>query len=221
MASQRDNRVNLSAFLRAGHKVSKVTNLIRVYRTTIYAMKKRMDDGEVVNRRAGSHRKTVVDRETLRDAIRSSPKTSMRQHARRLGVGSAAVRRAVAKLEAKSCVIVERPLLTPVICAKRLERCQMLVNYLTSAPAGKVIFSDEKAWTVDPVRNRRNGRHLSLGKEDESACTFPKTKHPTSVMLHGFVASNGAVMPMVWFLSGYRLTTRDYEVKFVPGFLDQ
>ena len=34
------------------------------------AIKKRMDDGAVVNRRAGSGRKTVVDRDSLQDAIR-------------------------------------------------------------------------------------------------------------------------------------------------------
>jgi hypothetical protein len=72
----------------------------------------------------------------------------MRQHARRLGVGTATVRRAVAKLGGKSLVRVERPLLTPAIRAKRLERCQRL----KSAPVGRVIiFSDEKTWTVDPV----------------------------------------------------------------------
>ena len=98
MAAQRDKRVEVSALLRAGHKVSEVANLVRVSRTTVYAIKKRMDDGEGVNRRAGSGRKSVVDRDSLRDAIESSPLTSMRQHARRLGVGTATVRRAVAKL---------------------------------------------------------------------------------------------------------------------------
>ena len=54
----------------------------------------------------------------------------MRQHARRLGVGAATVRRAVVKLGAKSRVIVKRPLLTPAIRTKRLERFQVLVNDL-------------------------------------------------------------------------------------------
>ena len=47
-----------------------------------------------------------LDNDSLRDAIRSSPRTSMRQHARRFGFGAATVRRAVAKLGAKSRVIV-------------------------------------------------------------------------------------------------------------------
>ena len=109
---------------------------------------------------------------------------------------------------------MERPLLTPVIRAKSVERCQMLVYDLKSAPAGRaIIFSDEKTRTIDPVRNRRNDRYLSLGEEDESARTFSKTKHPAPVISLSFVASNGAVMSLVWFPSGYRLTARDYETK--------
>ena len=60
-----------------------------------------MDDGEGVNRRAGSGRKTVVGRDSLRDAIRSCPTTYMLQRTKRIGVGVATVLRAVAKLEAK------------------------------------------------------------------------------------------------------------------------
>ena len=76
MAMQRDNRVKFSALLRAGHKVSGVAKLVRVSCTTVYAIKKRLDDSEGVNRHAGCGRKTVVDCDSLRDAIRSSPSTT-------------------------------------------------------------------------------------------------------------------------------------------------
>ena len=55
MAPQRNYQVKVSALFHAGHKVSEVANLVGV----IYA--KRMNDGEGVNRRARSGRKTVVD----------------------------------------------------------------------------------------------------------------------------------------------------------------
>ena len=65
--------------------VGDVANLVRVSRTTVYAIKKRMDVCEGVNRRASRDRKTVVNRDSLRDAIQSSPRTSIRQRSRRLG----------------------------------------------------------------------------------------------------------------------------------------
>ena len=60
MTPKRENRVKVSALLRAGHKVSEVANLVGVFRTIVYAIKKRMDDGKGVNRRAGSGHKTVT-----------------------------------------------------------------------------------------------------------------------------------------------------------------
>ena len=101
------------------------------------------------------------------------------------------------KLRAKPHVIGERPLLTPAIRDKHLECCQRLANDLKYALNGRLItFADEKTWTVNPVRNRRNDRYLSLREEDESARTLSKMKHPASFMSLGFVASNGAVMPL-------------------------
>ena len=81
---QKDSQVKVSALFRAGHKVSEFLNHVGVSRITVYAIKKRMDDDEGVNRRADSGRRTVVDRDSLRDAIRSSHRTSTLKHARRL-----------------------------------------------------------------------------------------------------------------------------------------
>ena len=63
----------MSAFLGAGNKVSEVENLVSVCRTTVYSIKKRMDDGEGVNRRGGgSGRRSVVDRDSSRYAVQSN-----------------------------------------------------------------------------------------------------------------------------------------------------
>ena len=70
MAPQKDSRVKPSALLRAGHKLSGVANLVVVSLTTVYAIKNRMDDDEEANRRAGSGRKTAMDRNSLQDVIR-------------------------------------------------------------------------------------------------------------------------------------------------------
>ena len=105
-----------------------------------------------------------------------------------------------------------RPLLTPVIRAKRFERCQMLVDYLKSTPAGRVIiFSMRKLeWAI--LCETKNDRYLSLREEDESARALSKTKYPALVMSLCFVAFNGAVFPLIW-------TARDYEAKLADKFV--
>ena len=50
MTPQRDNYAEVSAVLHAGHKKSEVENLVGVSRTTVYAINKRIEDGESVNR---------------------------------------------------------------------------------------------------------------------------------------------------------------------------
>ena len=76
MAPQKDNRLKVSALLRAGHRVGSQTLSISHNRLRI---KKRIDDGEGVNRRDGSVRKTVVERGSLRDAMRGTSSNGIPQ----------------------------------------------------------------------------------------------------------------------------------------------
>ena len=62
--------MKVPALLRAGHKVSEAANLVGVCRTAVYSINKLIDDGESVDRRAGSGRKAAEDRDSLRDAFR-------------------------------------------------------------------------------------------------------------------------------------------------------
>ena len=176
----------LYALLCAEHNVSEVANYVGECRTTV----------DAINRSAWTMAKVSTDVQAVVERLlwivtasgvtfeTVLARTSIRQYARRLGVEAVTVRQAVSKLGAKSRVIVERPLLMPAIRAKRLERCQMLVNNLKPALDGRVIiFSDKKNWTVDPVKNRRNDRYLSLVESSrtlslvESSRTLSKTKH--------------------------------------------
>ena len=97
-----------------------------------------------------------------------------------------------------------------------MERAKKLLNSLKSAPAGRIIFfSDEKTFTVDPVRNRQNERYLKHKDDDPEVVEdedrfIDKTKHPASLMMLGVVASSGEVCPPVWFPVGYRLVSKDY-----------
>lgn len=152
-----------------------------------------------------------MDPEEFKVEAMAHPLKSMRSHARDLGVSAMTVHRTVRKAGGKSLVRVERPLLTESIKMTHLQRCKALLNDLKKAKANRVIiFSDEKTWTVDPVRNRQNDRYLSFEDVDESVRTLTTTKHPASVMSLGFVASDGKVPPLVWFPTGYRLNAADY-----------
>ena len=59
--------------------MSEVAYFVGVSRTTVYAIKKLMNDGEGVNRRTGSDRKTVLDRDTLCGAVRGTASNGISQ----------------------------------------------------------------------------------------------------------------------------------------------
>ncbi len=103
----------------------------------------------------------------------------------------------------KSLVMLERPLLTLGIKETHLQRCQALLNNLKSAKANWVIiFSDEKTWTVDQVRNSQNDRFMAFGDINDEDRTITTTKHPASVMSLGFMALNSMAAPLIWFPAG-------------------
>ena len=74
----------VSALLEAALKIDQVANSVGLLRTTVSAIKKRMNNNEGVNSCTTIDWKSVVDHNNLRDAIRSSLWTFMRQHARKL-----------------------------------------------------------------------------------------------------------------------------------------
>jgi len=211
MASQRDSRLKVSILLCAGHTPTEVAKLTGMARKTVYIVKKRMDNDETIERKEGSGKKSLINVNTLKNAIEEDPTKSMRSHAKDFSVSHTTVSKTVKKLGGKSLVRLERPLLTASMKVTHLQRCQGLLNNLKSAAPGRVIiFSDEKTFDVDPVYNRRNDRYISFGVIDEDQRTITTTKHPASAMALGFVASNGIAAPLIWFPGGYRLTAAAY-----------
>ena len=207
MTSEREKRISICALLNAGKTPTEISKQLAVSRPTVYSVSR----SKMVDRREGSGRKAKLDPDEMQRVAQANPLKSMRAHAKDLGVSERTIRRTVKKAGGKSLVRVERPLLTSAMKQTHLLRCKALLNNLKKARANRIIiFSDEKTWTVDPVRNRQNDRYLSFGDVNESVRTLSTTKHPASVMSLGFVASDGKAPPLVWFPVGYRLTGADY-----------
>jgi len=54
------------------------------------------------------------------------------------------------------------------------------------------------------------GRMTGIWPLEPLMSTLGTTKHPTSIMSLGFVASDGKKTPLIWFPIGHRLTAADY-----------
>lgn len=184
MAKERDTQLRIRALLDTGETPLAISTKLKVARSTVYLVKA----SDTVERKPKSSRKAKLNPNNVKTTLEAAPLKSIRSHAMDLNVSEATIRRNIKKADGKSLVRVERPLLTERIKEMHLQCCQALLNNLKSvAPNRIIIFSDEKTWTVDPVRNRRNDRYLSFrGKIDESLRTLTTTNHPASVMSLAF-----------------------------------
>lgn len=204
---ERDNRIRISVLLDNGISPTEIMRQLGMSRATVYNVKG-WDDLE---RKPGSGKKTILDHDEVKRAVEAAPLKSLTKHTADMGVSTSTMSRTVRSMGGKSLVRLQRPLLTPAIKEMHFQRCKGLLNNLKSARARRVIiFSDEKIWTVDPLRNRRNDCYLTFGEVDKAIRTLTMTKHPASMMSLGFVASNGLIMPLHWFLTRYQLTAADY-----------
>ena len=60
-------------------------------------------------------------------------------------------------------------------------------------------FSDEETFNVDSSFNKQNDRVAMIGNDVSEHRRVSRTKHPSSIMMLGVVASNVEKMPPVWF----------------------
>ena len=82
--------------------------------------------------------------------------------ARELKVGRESLRKLVrSDLGLKSLKRRTGHHLTPAILEKRLKRCRGLLRRLAQIPDDKILFSDEKLFTVEESSNRQNDRILA------------------------------------------------------------
>ncbi len=183
-----------------------ISTKLKVMRLTVYLVKA----SDMVKCKPGSGRKAKLNPNDIKTKFKATPLKSTCSHANDLNVSEATICCNIKKVNGKSLVRVERPLLTKRIKETHLQHCQALLSNLKGVAPNCIIISDEM-WTVDPVRNHRNDCYLSFdGKIDESMRTLTMTQHLVSIMSLNFVASNGIVAPLIWFPTGFRLTTNDY-----------
>eukprot|EP00095_Tigriopus_kingsejongensis_P002063 snap_masked-scaffold177_size283923-processed-gene-0.10 protein:Tk02063 transcript:snap_masked-scaffold177_size283923-processed-gene-0.10-mRNA-1 annotation:"AGAP002114-PA" len=100
----------------------------------------------------------------------------MRRHAKDLKVVNSTIQEAVNDdLNLRFFVRAPRHLVTDIMMAKRLERCQKLLSYLRHHGSTIKIFPD-KIFTVDQVYNRHNDCWLKESTEEVKGVLW--TKHP-------------------------------------------
>ncbi|TRY76221.1 hypothetical protein TCAL_14733 [Tigriopus californicus] len=109
-----------------------------------------------MDRNKGSRWKAKLDQEEFKTLAQGNPLKSMCAIAKELGVLDMSVNRTIKKVNGKSLVRVERPLLTPGMKEIHLLCCKALLNDLEKARANRsIIFIHEKTWPLTQCPNAK------------------------------------------------------------------
>ncbi len=171
----------LRHFLRASLSTSSIIKQTGACKKTVFNITKRVKEGKGRGHalEAGCPVTTTV--QEVKDLLVESPTMSMRLIAKDLGVDERTIRRKVKE----ALVRQAKPRLTVKVRHHRIIRAAKLLSNIKSAPPpGRVIFfSDERTFTVDPVRNSRTDRHVALEDDVAPSVKFMGlSKHPQSAM---------------------------------------
>ena len=188
-----------------GYSVNTVYRTIRRFRET----------GGVKNRSKSGRPATVNTpalRKTIRDRIRSNAQRSMRQMAKQLNVSPKTVNNIVKNnLGFKPYKMQKIHAISPDAKMKRLQRCRQLLKRLGEAGHRRVLFSDEKLFTVQQSFNKQNSRILARSVEEANnkGRLVKRTGHPLQVMVWAAITSDGK-MPLLFVPQGVKVNAQNY-----------
>ena len=157
---------------RAGHSNSKIMKFLKAPKSTVCDTILRFQElGTMEDRdRSGRPRsaRTPAKIKALRERIRRNPKRSLRKTAKDMNISHESVRTIVEQdLKMSPYKIRTRQLLTDLQKRKRKERAKILLNCLKGGTEkGKIVFSDEKLFSVEAKFNTQNDRILGKSPKD-------------------------------------------------------
>ena len=185
-------------------------------RKLIYRTIKRYKETGSLNDKARSGRprteRTIGLKAKVQKRIVRNPRRSMRKMARDFGVSSRTIRRVVHdQLGLKSLKRRKVHMLTKSIREKRLQRSRILLSRAAESVVDKILFSDEKLFTIEEVSNSQNDRIVSTSVKDipEEVRFIPKCQKPASVMVWGGISANSRTN-LIFVPSGVKINSKTY-----------
>ena len=117
--------------------------------------------------------------------------------AKELGISQWSVRNIVTKkLRLRSYKINRVHFLNEMMKAKRQEKSSRMPRLVAGARISKVLFTDEKIFTVEPLHNRQNRRPLFKKGQQKTAAakTIDYSHFPSSVMVWAEIIAIGKTL---------------------------
>lgn len=158
----------------------------------------------------------------VRCRTRRNPELSMRKMARELGISNERVQNIVKnKLKLRPYKIARAHFLNEPMKAKRLTKAQRMLRLVGGGRLERILFTDEKIFTVEPIHNRQNHRQL-LRKGQQKSVTAKlahRSHFPLSVMVWAGICATGKT-PLVFIPRNVKINAVEYQQRVLRGVVE-
>ncbi|VDP05368.1 unnamed protein product [Heligmosomoides polygyrus] len=215
--SRESERITVVELHKTGMRTADIVRTTGFKQRTVYKIVRRYKETGGTSDRPRSGRPTTATTpeniNKVRCRIRRNPEVSMNKMATDLGISRERVQHiARRKLGLRSYKVARIHFLNDAMKAERLRKCRRMRQLVGDGRLSKVLFTDEKIFTVQPVHNHQNRRQLlKKGQQKTSAARTISRRHfPASVMVWAGICATGKT-PLVFMEQNVKINAASYQ----------
>ncbi|KAK0417925.1 hypothetical protein QR680_013281 [Steinernema hermaphroditum] len=219
MVSEED-RSAINANHKRGMPIPVIAKSLKFHRKQVHRVVQRFEEtGGIKDRqREGRPRSARTPKlmNMIRKKIQRNPQRSIRKLAREHEVSHETMRKLITDdLELVPYKLTKGQLLTDQNKESRLEKCRKMKNLSRGDALQRILFTDEKIFTVQPYRNSQNQREL-LPKGSPRVVKRENVHFPQSIMVWGGISGLGKTK-LVFVPKGAKINADTYRELILEG----
>ena len=210
-------RASVIALHLKGKAAKEISQLLEVKHFTVHRIITRYNETGTADDRPRSGRPATVNtpklRRALKGRIQRNNQRSMRRMAKELKTNRETVRSIVTKtFGLHPYKLLKAQLLTERQKLKRLQRSSTLLQRFRNQKHRRILFTDEKVFTIEQYHNRQNDRELLTkgSHKDPNRTRVTHTQGPASVMVWAGICATGKT-PLVFIERGVKINSEVYQ----------
>lgn len=223
------DKKNLRGAVLAFHLINKkpveIAKMLNVQPKTVYRIIQRYQETGTTDDRPKSGRPATVNtpklRARIKQLIKRNNQRSMRRIAKDVGVGKDTIRNMIKKnFGLYPYKLLQAQLLTERHKLGRLQKCRAMLSRFRNKGHRRVLFTDEKVFSIEQYHNRQNDRQLlpKNSHKNPDRTRISRSQGPASVMVWAGICASGKTH-LIFIEKGVKINSEVYQSMLINEFL--